>query len=349
MTPERLRDIANAGWTYKERYIDKNPALGLLGIRLTNAAKIWDEGYSIQIFNRTTVTLAQKANATIDDHVSLTKDDGRDFLEWLRLTHPEILPPEIWEKLPEGEAESAGPASSDEARSALLQYLVPRYPEYFGAGSMAASGAPFEATILAVIRHGENIPAQVAESGRLTMRTILYLETMAHDCYKETNSHLHNAHGADDVPRKLAYARMAYLAMGAAIEARERAATMRRDYGTSGGDPAPLPEASFPEAIDPNEVWAVIEAAFGQAAAHTIASTTARVIAQESAGVGIPAPLTEADVTPGMLVTIADPNHPRFRQVAEIYCRVGKERYALSFKGESGAPQFNLSQLRRIA
>jgi hypothetical protein len=377
MTPERLRDIANAGWTYKERYNDKDPAKGLLGIRLTNAAKIWDEGYSIQIFNRTTVTIAQKANATIDDHVSLTKDDGRDFLEWLRLAHPEVLPPEIWEKLPEGELETpAAPASSsDEARSALVQYLAPRFPEVFGPGSMAASGAPLEETVLTLFRVLESAPKQVAESSRLTMRTILYLETTAHENYKAANVALRRAHESVTIPGRLEAAKEAYGFLGAAWDARRRAVEMRVSYGFADNNAPKIPAGEFPESIEMAEAWKVIAGAMLEQGKTTDTETRIaspglvftsdhpklKQIADESGASsgaaitppppGSPAPgrvLTETDVTPGMMVTIADPNHPRFNQLAEIYCRVGANRYALTFKGEVGAPQFNLSQLRSL-
>lgn len=337
----RRQDIAKAGWTYKERHIDKNPELPLLGIRLTNAGRLFEESLSIQIFNRSEVSLS-RGGLTNDDHVSLTKDDGRDFLDWLRTAHPEILTEEVYSLLPEGPREGESTTTADEARSKLIAYCVRYHAEYFGPGSFAAGGAPLEESILAVLRHRDNRPEFASEQASLTMRMILSLEEFAHENYKAANAYLREAHDANEAA-PCPTLQMAMGAVQCGNWLRHRAQAMRAAaIADKSIAPEHLPEPTFPEAINYVEVFALIY--------KKITEDTGAAPIEAPATPPPPAPgLSDADLKPGMLVVVIDENAPQFRQMAEVERRVSDGRWALIFKGDaSRRPILSLSQIKIV-
>ena len=188
---EELRDaihrinaqVSQLGWTAKLRWEDNRPGEKLLGFRLTAAQKLFDDAVSIQIFDRETVTLSY--GFTNDDHVTLTKDDGREFLEWLRALPNGPLVPAIWMALekPAEPPQRAGVASAvtNLAKARLVEYLVENYPEVFGRfGSQSVEKSDFYDEVLALVKD----PARDTAVHR---QAIQALETMAHEFYAIAN------------------------------------------------------------------------------------------------------------------------------------------------------------------
>jgi hypothetical protein len=184
---EQLKTDARAeGWTFKHRFVDNDPEQDLLGVRLTNANLLFDRSMSVQIFDRQTVTLS--FGFSNDEHLSLTGDDGREFLLWLQQWKPKLMK-ELWNAIPEIRPEaSTGPValSLQTGKPALVNYLVASYPEIFGRFGEIANGDDFYDAVLRVIRNPER-------DDRSKAMLIHSLEELAHVAYADANSLLRSA------------------------------------------------------------------------------------------------------------------------------------------------------------
>lgn len=181
--------LSDSGWTAKVRYIDRKEEGQILGFRLTNARKLFDAAYSIQVFDKSTVSLS--LGFSNDDHVSLTEDDGRTFLEWLRHEPDGPLPDQIWDKLGEPIDRARQPEYIDMGKAKLVDYLVQNSPQTFGKyGTLGVENAgDFYDTLLQLIQD----PARDAD---ITRRMIQQLELQAHTLYADANALLKSAAGA---------------------------------------------------------------------------------------------------------------------------------------------------------
>jgi len=108
--------LSDNGQTLKIRYIDKDPSKGLLGVRITNAKKLMEEVWSMQILDRSTVSLAI-GGFDNDHHVSLTGEDGETFLESIAAE----IPRELWDLIPTAAASQQQAQGIGQVSEAIAQ------------------------------------------------------------------------------------------------------------------------------------------------------------------------------------------------------------------------------------
>jgi len=329
MTTEALKKLAEHGFMFREQFIDGDPDLGLNGVRLTNVAKLWEPTYSIQIFDRQTCSLSQ-GGFTNDEHVSLTKHDGAEFLSWLRMAHPEVLSEEVWNKLPEGPAfrDTAGGINGPKMK--LIQTCAEFLPQWFGPGSLGAEpGANFY----------EVLSSAIADHGQLnevfTVRTIVFLERRAHASYHAANNALLRA-SIEKAETSVKFAQAAYVHIGTAECMIAEAAALREDLPS--GTLAQIPAAHFPEAIPLDEAAKLFE---GSPATP-----------QEPEGSSV-TPQEAPALTVGLIVTVSDPDSPFYRQIGEIIKIAPNAHfgtfYYVALKTSSIDRGFTAAQLKPIA
>lgn len=316
---ETLRDrMAQYGWTFKARFIDHDITKPLIGVRLTNAAKIMEEARSIQIFDRATVTL--QTGFTNDEAISLTDDDGRDFLQWMRAAYPELMAP-IWDSLAEPDSADAkvqAGAYVDLGKNHLVIYLAEAYPEIFGRyGIISITGANFYTELLRVVKDPDRDDAK-------RLAVIQELENLAHDFYSDAAAALRiaaageAAAGGEKLVTVDHMRRQAHGHVIAAERARERANHLRQRMET------PPPVRAYPEAITMN--------------------TEGAVITEQPLAAAAPA----AEPLVGDVVGILDPTSPYFRQMGRVK-RLHPTGADVEISGQAEPIRFENSQLMVMA
>jgi hypothetical protein len=310
-----LRDrMAELGWTFKVRFVDRNLEKPLIGIRLTNAAALFESARSIQIFDKSTVTL--QTGFTNDGAISLTKEDGRDFLLWMHAAKPDLVAP-IWHALPdEGSAAQLAMEAPfvDLDKNHLVMYLAHAYPELFGPnGIVAMTGASFHGEILRLIKD----PVRDDLKRFAQVQTI---ENMAHAFYSEAAGYLRasadSGMGFEYVARMK---RLAHALVLAAERARDEANVIRQRMDT------PPPVQPFPEAITVDDQ--------GEVKTAEVAGT----------------PITSEDITLGDVVGVMDPQSAYFRQMGRVVALEPPNKATLEISGQSHPIRFSFDQLMRLA
>lgn len=219
------------GWLVKRQWIDKQPGGELLGIRITNAAKLYELAWSIQLFDRNTATLSI-GGFDNDSHVTLSKEDGAAFIEWMHLNGK--MSDEVYDALAtiEPDDTEARPIVNM-AKNRLVNYLVENYAETFGRyGSLTVESTDFYDEVLALVK-------DPARDDVTTRQLIAALESMAHDFYRAANIGLRAA-GADATANQLAQVD----GLLKAAEECRRMANEKRER-----TPGAPPESDYPEAI----------------------------------------------------------------------------------------------------
>lgn len=303
-TPNESREnLHKLGWTFRQRFEDNDPSKPIIGVRLTNAAKIFESAQTIQIFDQATVTV--QFGFLQEQSVSLTREDGAEFIDWLKQAHPDLAAPML-AAVPQGDrgpGPSISPMSTTKAE--LTKYLAEAWPEIFGRGGRAtAPDADFFTELLKLLTDPDR-------DTQRRVQLILAAENMAHDFYADANAILRAASRQAEL--KLSDAATTELQMDA--YAKVMAAEGTRLYATQIRKRLPLdklpPPAEFPEAIDPASIPAV---------QNVRALTHQPEIRQR--GKFMPGYANETlagkTVSPDMMVGVVDPNHPKFRQLGQI-------------------------------
>lgn len=307
-------EVGEHGFTVKVGWIDNDPTGRLNGIRLLSARALFWRAISIQIFDRETVTLSW--GFTNDDSVSLTKEDGRLFLEWLRDQPNTPLVPALWEIIP---APDPGPittsaATTNMAKARLVDYLVSQHADIFGRyGSMTAEGEDFYEAVLKLIQNPER-------DGRDMRRLIHAIESLANAEYSRAN----RLWRADIQANR-------YKALGAVLAAeslRECAASARANMGAAAPPPAEFPEA--------------ITAEFALGRLHSEATSQANSI-----------PIPDR-ISPGATVVIRSypnfrPNapepHPRAGQIGTVTHQLPDGRLNVRFTDDRPEETFSIDEV----
>lgn len=236
------QEIGERGFTVKLGWIDNQPGGKLNGIRFMDCRELMDRALSIQIFDRQTATISWGLDNK--DSVTLTKEDGRQFIEWLVNAEDTPLTVELFELLPEAtEAEPARAGATNMAKARLVEYLVAKHPDKFGKyGSMgnqeSPAGEAFYAELLDLVENPER-------DGRDLARLVQSLDSLAANLYAVANSQMKTGAPA-----------MRWRAVGsvlAAEEIRDLAQEARRNMGI-----APRPATDYPGAITSAELYAQI-------------------------------------------------------------------------------------------
>jgi hypothetical protein len=290
--------LLKEGWTVKARRIDKDPAKPILGFRLTNCEALFKKALSVQIFDRSTVSLS--IGFSNDEHISLTEDDGRDFLEWLRQFDYSTtgsddgvyLPDELWNQLGNAipRADQIEVINMEKAR--LVEYLVQNSPQTFGRfGTIGAHGGDFYNELLDLVK-------DPARDESIDRRMIHELESAAHHFYAEANAWLRIAANrtAEADPQILKV--RAYAVVCAADEMRERALSHRLRLDE------PPAESPFPEAIDAVDLAKIVNAAL-----------PGEMVAPGDAVVKL---------KNGDMVAVSDGESPYFRRMGEVTSASGQ-------------------------
>lgn len=180
------QEIGERGFTVKLGWIDNQPGGKLNGIRFMDCRELMDRALSIQIFDRQTVTVSWGFENK--DAVTLSKEDGRQFIEWLVNAEDTPLTVELWELLPEvTEAEPTQAGATNMAKSRLVDYLVAKHPDKFGkygsiTGRTTASESFYE-ELLDLVENPER-------DGRDLARLVQSLDSLAGNLYAQANSQL---------------------------------------------------------------------------------------------------------------------------------------------------------------
>jgi hypothetical protein len=239
-TQERL---AGAGYTLKVDWLDGDPASGVNGFRIMRAEKLFEKALTIQIFDRSTVTLGW--GFSNDQNVTLTKEDGRLFLEWLKTKELTPLIPEIWNVIPEAKPTTeTRAAATNMAKARLVDYLVLSHPDIFG-----KYGAIDHATPGQQIKPGEDFYTELLKliadperDGRDARRLIQALDSMAANLYRRTNDYLRT--------EAAALKWRAIASVLAAEEIREMAQMARRNIAN------PPPAPNYPNEVKSHVLYA---------------------------------------------------------------------------------------------
>lgn len=338
-------ELQRRGWTFRPRWEDNDPEKPIIGVRLTNAAKIFETAQTIQIFDTCTVTV--QFGFLQEQSVSLTREDGAEFIDWLKATHPELAAPML-AIVPVGDR-TPGPAAAgmNTAKGELVAYLAKAYPEVFGRGGRATmTGADFYAELLELFKDPERDSAR-------TIQLILAVEGMAHDFYSDCNAALRRARALGASLEAAAEAQMD--AYGYAM-----AAQRSRDYaeGLRIGQPLDLrpPVAAYPEAIEPHTIPIVAEIL-----ARGAGATDFKPLAP-----GLPPPVVPVSETlasaamrqrvkPGDILAVVDPTHAKFRQMGKLaairpLAVVGDrlvEMFSMMMSGATELEDFTAAQLMK--
>jgi hypothetical protein len=172
-------------WTRRLRHIDQNPAMPVLGIRYSDATGILREAKSIQVFDRSTVTVA--FGFMQEDHVSFSGIDGAELLNAILAgaAGPELAEAvqADLENIPEKSTgpDAAEPPVINAAKAKLVTYLVKARPERFGLyGTHPSYGEDFYAQLLELVRDPQRDDTEAR-------RMLTLLERTAHLSYAQAN------------------------------------------------------------------------------------------------------------------------------------------------------------------
>lgn len=322
--------LQKLGWSFRPRYMDNDPDRPIIGVRLTNCAKIFDNAQTIQIFDQRTVTL--QFGFLQEQSVSLTDDDGALFIDWLKATHPDLAAPML-AAVPAGDPT---PGSSNTGlnteKARLVEYLAHAFPERFGKGGHASQpGVDFYSEVLDLLYDTDRDDARRAA-------LILAAENMAHDMYADCNATLRQAARAT-TPEAAAELQMD--AYGRAIAA-ETARTYGRTIRARISPELRPPDPEFPEAIDPQTIpvtqnlRALNPFPLGHSRPRGIPPTSDSLATMPD------------KVKAGAMVGIIDPSHAKFRQMGEIKGADGKVIWVL-VSGATAVEGFEPAQLMALA
>jgi len=305
--------LSDNGQTVKIRYIDKDPAKGLLGVRITNARKMLEEVWSMQILDRSTVSLAI-GGFDNDHHVSLTGEDGEAFLESIAAE----IPRELWELIPTAAAsqQQAGPSVAEVAK--LSQFLADKYPAQFGAYGTATIAPDFYTAVINLL---STVDAEYRS--RRDYDSIVEMEAAARKGDIYANRQLEAVSRAADENMRQEHRIEALRIMYAANDARAAAINLRARMCSLGL--AVPPSAEFPEIPDvtPDNLRDKIIDVSLTVDGPRFDSETNRE-RQEPApkfnnlGDGRPLLTGPADVERGEMVVVANGNTPQFRQMGTV-------------------------------
>jgi hypothetical protein len=176
LSPEELNSLAanvnRTGYTITAAH---DLAGNLTGVRFLAASRLIEGHISAQVFTRAEVTLTFPG----DQHLTLTGEDGRQFLALWRKMPDCPLTDEIWETLPEPIEQPRQPLYS-ESKNALVQYLADTYPEEFGPGGhVPTKGEEFYQTLLRLMKQ----PRSILE--RSLLHAAVSCENLAREQYSE--------------------------------------------------------------------------------------------------------------------------------------------------------------------
>jgi hypothetical protein len=329
------RELFKFGWTIKARHVDRDEAKPLLGIRLTNCEALFNKALSIQILDDSTVSLS--FGFSNDEHVSLTEDDGRAFLEYLKLiafaavddagATYSLLTDELLAQIgkPIPREEQIPVFNMEKAR--LVDYLVQNSPQTFGKYGTARAGGDFYAEVLELIKD----PSRDEEIAR---RMIHALESTAHTFYADANRMLHVA-AQSNAPARSPHRMEAFGMIRAAEELRDRANDLRGKITDDPPAETPYPDAiaagELAESLAPAGPWdAPIDAATTDLAAAQLLARQ-DVIDERAFNAII--------LKPGDMVTVSDSAHPLYRRMGEVVAASGAARVTVHLAGD--APNIN--------
>lgn len=318
--------LQKLGWSFRPRYEDHDETKPIIGVRLTNCAKIFENAQTIQIFDRRTVTL--QFGFLQEQSVTLTDDDGALFIEWLAMAHPELAAPML-AVVPAGDpTPGASNTGLSTTKAQLVEYLADAWPEVFGKGGRASQpGADFYTELLALFHDPDRDTARRAA-------LILAAENMAHDFYADCVATLRRAAYLDEnKPARAPSANLRAYALVLAAEAARAYAKAMRGRLALENQPPP---AEFPEAIDPETI---------PGRPDDPSPNVARGIPPASDSL---ATIPTAEIKRGLMVGIIDPSHAKYRQMGQIYSRSQDTVFAL-ISGATEPEPFNLTQLMKLS
>lgn len=218
-----------------------------LGVRITNAENLFNDAYSIQIFDRSTVALSL-GGFDNDSHVKFDREDGAEFVRWM--LEQKHIPQDLFDALPQAPAPDALPGPINDAKVELIRYLAEKRPAQFGPFGTATHSADFYSQVLAMLKEQE----QEEETDRIARDFIVMLEAEAHQCYSHANKSLKLASFTDDAELKLGYLFDAHSFAAAAVEYIAEAQRRRSLLGSVNAAGIMPPPPEFPEAISVLEV-----------------------------------------------------------------------------------------------
>lgn len=232
------QEIGERGFTVKLGWIDNQPGGKLNGIRFMDCRELMDRALSIQIFDRQTVTVSWGFENK--DAVTLSKEDGQQFIEWLIMMEDSPLTIELFELLPEAtEAEPTRGGATNMAKARLVEYLVAKHPDKFGQyGSITGRTTAEESFYEELLDLVEN----PERDGRDLARVVQALDSLAGNLYRQANSQLKTGAPA-----------LRWRALGAVLAA-EEIRDMAQNTRTAMGR-APH-QADYPDAISSAELYA---------------------------------------------------------------------------------------------
>jgi hypothetical protein len=300
---QRIREqLARDGWTCRARWIDNRPRRilqgqivsdgELIGFRFTNAEALLENALSIQVFDRSTVSLSFDG-FTNDDHLSFTDEDGRELLEWMRNQPESPLTAEFWNELPEAQRKELQPAAMTTGKGHLVAWLARHYPHIFGTGGqISTEGTDFYEEVQRILENQAPQPLRVTQ-----LQMIQQLEDLAHQFYTMANALLRAAStpGPDDGMERARHHASAYGIAQAAQECRIRAAHVRESIEK------PPPPGQFNDAPPPIDVLDII----------------GFVANQEDIAPRKPKPSTLVYRTDDVIV-VTDVTHARDRQIGKV-------------------------------
>jgi hypothetical protein len=328
--------LAKLGWTCRARWMDNRPrrtALGmraydgkLIGFRFTNADALLERALSIQVFDRSTVSLSFDG-FTNDDHLSFTDEDGRDILQYLRNLPGSPLTEEFWDELPEAERKELQPAAMTTGKGHLVAVLAQSHPHIFGRGGrISTEGTDFYEEVLSILDDHDRIPMRDVQ-----LQSIQQLEGLAHDFYSAANASLRAAATPElDGTQRARHHATAFGFAKAADDCRTRADHIR---STTQNPPAP---DTFPDQTPPIDILDILGfMVFGTRSSAQNAGVTSdtpeamrQAIIDKNAGRnewGKPTIQSDEmdsrlsnDYRPGDLVVVTDPGEARTQQIGQI-------------------------------
>jgi len=347
--------LSDNGQTLKIRYIDKDPSKGLLGVRITNAKKLMEEVWSMQILDRSTVSLAI-GGFDNDHHVSLTGEDGETFLESIAAE----IPRELWDLIPTAAAsqQQAGPSVAEVAK--LTQFLKDKYPAQFGAYGTATVAPDFYQAIINLL---STVDADYRS--RRDYDSIVEMEAAARKGDIQANRHLAAVSQAADENMRQELRIAALYLMYAANDARAAAINARARMSSLGL--AVPPAAAFPETPDMTpdnlrdqiiDVSLTIERPTFDAQTNRerrlLNWEGKRILSLElpgekvnGLGDGRPLLTGPADVNRGDMVVVANGNTPQYRQMGTVI-ETHAEHAQIRFHANGPLVPINYSDLVRM-
>ena len=353
---EKIRAKLNKiGWTCRARWMDNLPRRAvngdvayfgqLVGFRFTNADKLLWEALSIQVFDRSTVSLSFDG-FTNDDHLSFTDEDGRELLKYLRQCDGTPLTQEFWDELPEAASKELQPAAMTTGKGHLVAALAKSHPHIFGRGGrISTQGTDFYEEVLSILDDRDPQPIRVAQ-----LQSIQQLEGLAHDFYAAANNLLRSAAIVDFAFEERARHHILAVGMAHAAEECRRRAWVIRSATTEPPAADPFKDAT-PE-INPLEILgflanagvtsdtpeAMRQAIRDQKAGRNAwGEKHAKQLAQDNTPAG--------DYQPGDLVVITDPQDARTQQIGQVKSATPTHVLVEFTAGAPKATQFMRSQL----